>query len=104
MPTLAEAQELYDNCTWTKETLNGIKGYRVTSKVAGYTDKSIFFPYAGAYYGTTYQPDFGTYWTSSLSEYDCFDARNIDMHDSEIHNYIDYDPRYEGRPIRPVYE
>ena len=104
MPTLAEAQELYDNCTWTKETLNGIKGYRVTSKVAGYTDKSIFFPYAGAYYNTTYQEDFGTYWTSSLSEYDCIDARNINMGDFEISLCIDYDPRTEGRPIRPVYE
>lgn len=105
MPTKAEAQELYDNCTWTKETINGIKGYRVTSNIAGYTDKSIFFPYAGAYYGNTYQPDFGTYWTSSLSEYDCTDARNINMGDfANIQNYIEYDPRYEGRPIRPVWK
>lgn len=105
MPTLSEAQELYDKCTWTKETINGVKGYRLTSKVAGYTDKSIFFPYAGAYYTNTYQPDFGTYWTSSLSEFDCFDARNINMGDIEsASNFIDYNQRYEGRPIRPVYK
>ena len=47
MPTYAEWQELCDNCTWTWTTQNGINGFKVTSKKAGYTDKFIFLPAAG---------------------------------------------------------
>lgn len=60
MPTKVEYEELIRDCTWSKITLNGIKGWKVTSKKAGYTDKSIFFPY---------NDNGDTYWSSSLNIY-----------------------------------
>ena len=41
MPTEDDFQELYDNCDWTRKTVNGVNGYLVTSKING---NSIFFP------------------------------------------------------------
>lgn len=52
MPTRDEWQELIDNCTCSP-MIDGITyqlvGYQFTSKVEGYTDKSIFFPVSGFY-------------------------------------------------------
>ena len=47
IPTADECQELIENCTCTMDSINGVKGFRVTSNVPGYTDRSIFFPAAG---------------------------------------------------------
>ena len=71
MPTKQEQVELRNNCTWEWTTLNGVNGYRVTSKISGYTDRSIFLPAAGAAdnlryeYGST-----GYYWSSSIESLD----------------------------------
>lgn len=47
IPSKEEIEELISKCTWTW-TYNyknqGVKGYIVTSKMQGYTDKSIFLP------------------------------------------------------------
>jgi hypothetical protein len=48
MPTPAQFQELYDNCTWTKTKRNGKKGYEVKGK----NGNSMFLPAAGYRYGT----------------------------------------------------
>ncbi len=40
MPSLSDIQELIANCTWTKETLNGVEGWRVSST----NGNSIFLP------------------------------------------------------------
>lgn len=68
IPTKAEIDELFYNCTWIWTYMNGIKGYRVTSKIPGYTDRSIFFPAAGFYRGDffRYQNQIGVFWASSL--------------------------------------
>lgn len=42
MPTSEEFQELIDQCTWTEETVNGVKGYRISRNGA-----SIFLPLCG---------------------------------------------------------
>ena len=73
MPTVAEWQELSNNCTWTLTTQNGIKGYKVTSNKAGYTDKFIFLPAAGLRSGSGLnglngEGSYGYYWSSSLYE------------------------------------
>ena len=47
MPTKAEFDELKEKCTWELVVRNGVNGYKVTSNVAGYTDRSIFLPFAG---------------------------------------------------------
>ena len=56
-PTKAEFDELLnsDNCTWEwQDNYNGTghKGFLVTSKIDGYTDKAIFLPAAGRYQNT----------------------------------------------------
>lgn len=55
IPTMDELQELKDNCTWTWDSINGMKGYRVTSNIPGYTDRSIFLPAAGGDGGISIQ-------------------------------------------------
>ena len=47
IPTKDELEELRTKCTWTSTTLNGVKGYSVTSNVDGYTDRFIFLPATG---------------------------------------------------------
>ena len=44
-PTKYEFKELYEKCEWRVDTVNGIKGYRITSMVPGYTQNSIFLPF-----------------------------------------------------------
>ena len=72
MPTKEECMELFEKCEWKETTLNGVKGYRITSKVRGYTSNSIFLPCTsvfallfddGNYYDT------GCYLTSELGEF-----------------------------------
>ncbi len=69
IPTSAEFQELIDNCSWSYEELNGVKGYRITSKEEGYENNSIFMPIAGYRSGKALYDDEdneGYYWSSSI--------------------------------------
>ena len=102
-PTDEEFAELIDNCAWEWTTLNDINGYRVTSKVSGYTDRWIFLP-AGA---TRYQGGGG-----KVGDYGCFWASSIRANSPEVayHLYItpsvfvngDDDNRFNGLSVRPV--
>lgn len=61
MPTTDEFEELL-NCTWTKTTLNGVQGYKVT----GPNGNSIFFPNTGHKQGSQNTTTTnGYYWTSN---------------------------------------
>lgn len=64
MPTAAELQELYDNCTYVWTTLNGVNGMLFTSKANGNT---LFFPAAGLYNGTSLSDrgSDGLFWSST---------------------------------------
>ena len=67
MPTMAEYQELIDNCnvTWTNDyNGTGIKGRIFTSKVNG---KSVFFPAAGFCNSSSVGSvgSYGSYWSAS---------------------------------------
>ena len=66
MPTKEEYKELYEKGEWTLDSVNGVKGYRITSKVPGYTDKSIFLPYnnSNTFGGLFEEPNKGIYLTS----------------------------------------
>ena len=68
IPTNEEWEELINKCSWKKTELNGVVGYRVTSRIKGYTNNSIFLPIAGML-----DDDFlfdagqrGFYWSSSF--------------------------------------
>lgn len=103
MPTKEEWQELLDNCTWTWTTQNGINGYKVTSKKAGYTDKFIFLPAAGySHDGDLYHVGSrGGFWSSSLYEYYYSDYAWYLRFTSDSH-YLNGYFRYYGQSVRPV--
>lgn len=66
MPTQYDFAELFNSAYTTNEwtAVNGVNGRKVTSKING---KSIFFPAAGTYNGTSldYRGSSGFYWSSS---------------------------------------
>lgn len=100
MPTRNEFEELRDNCTWVWTMLNGVKGFKVTSKKRGYTNRSIFLPAAGYRQDKTAfeSGTNGNYWTSSLCKARPFDAfyYNFDYKDT------DGSGRNNGLSVRPV--
>jgi hypothetical protein len=66
MPTLDEFKELYNNCSWTWTTLNGVKVYKVT----GPNNNSIILPAAGYRSSSSLSLANSSryYWSSSLYE------------------------------------
>ena len=102
MPTADEFKELFDNCTWTKTTQDGVKGYEVKSKKNG---NSIFLPAAGilGFHASYTVGREGHYWSSSLSAVGSASARSL-----RFYFYLNYQPHWEnssrdcGFPVRPV--
>ena len=47
MPTMHELRELFEKCEWEWKTVNGIGGHEVSSRIDGYSGRSIFLPAAG---------------------------------------------------------
>lgn len=115
LPSATEMQELInpDNCDWEVVELNGVSGYKVTSKKAGYTDKWIFFPPGGWADGEWIidQVTGGYYWTSSLykgplvsdtvSKNGAAGVGRFILNTSVEYGYV---PRCSGCFIRPVTE
>lgn len=71
MPTREEMAELLDSCSWAwvaNYEKSGISGFQVTSRVEGFTDRSIFLPTAGfiSHVGAQYAGHNGSYWSASL--------------------------------------
>ncbi len=99
MPTIAEQDELRNNCTWTLTTQNGVNGYKVT----GPNGNSIFLPAAGFMYEGTLGDagSGGIYWSSSLYIGDPSDAYGVVYFNSDNVD-SDYSPRYFGKSVRPV--
>ena len=102
MPTKEEQDELRTECTWEWTTHNGVRGYKVTSNKAGYTDKSIFLPAAGYfdYKSLDYAGSYGYYWSSSLHTGSPVGAYRLYLYSSSIDWGISY--RYYGQSVRPV--
>ena len=96
-PTSDELVELHDNCSWRFEERNGVRGLLVTSKIPGYTDKSIFLPQAGSYgeKGLAGVNTRDQYWTSSGNEALAYDLISLGGYGA--------DQRSNGYSIRPVY-
>ena len=98
MPTSAEFQELYDNCTCVWTTLNGVNGRLFTSNVNGNT---LFFPAAGYYNGTALdlRGSNGYCWSSTY--YSATGARFLNFNSSGV-NPQDYYGRRYGFSVRAV--
>lgn len=101
MPTDAEWTELLKNCTWTWTTLNGIKGFMVTSKKNG---NSIFLPAAG-YRSRDFLDNVGSngiYWSSSRDTDYPYGAFNVFFISGDVYRSSNF--RYYGFSVRPVSE
>lgn len=111
MPSLEQFDELinsnYTTTEWT--TQNGVNGYKITSKIEGYTDKFIFLPAAGLFNSNsssspTDEGSWGYYWSRSLnstisSGYPVY-GRSLNFRSSSINT--GYSDRDVGETIRPV--
>ena len=88
----------YTTQTWT--TMNGVKGWKITSKSNG---NSIFLPAAGYRRGTSLDDagSYGCYWLRSLYASTSDYAYYLDFYSSYIDTY-DYLYRYYGQSVRPV--
>ena len=111
IPTEKEWRELLDECDWTWTTIevekgNNPKGYKVQSKVSGYTDKWIFLPAGGVVdkNGTSLTQQEGRYWSSSLY-LNSSDGRPVSAHRLRISQSIhsmSMESRCNGLTVRPV--
>jgi hypothetical protein len=99
MPTHDEFTELREKCSWTWTSHNGVKGYKVTSKING---NSVFLPAAGYRYYSRLDlaGSYGSYWSSSLYTAIPYDARYVYFGSSAVgwRN----NTRYYGQSVRPV--
>ena len=101
MPTDEERDELVDLCAWEWTALNGVEGYRVTSKTNG---NSIFFPAAGYCMGMSVD-NAGVacyYWTKSLYSRECYFSSYLYKYTGE-RDWMSI-PRQAGMSVRPVWK
>ena len=106
MPTMSEWAELTNtnNCSWTWTTLNGVNGYKVQSKIPGFTDNWIFLPAAGyrIYGEKNCVGEVGAYWSSSrYPTYAPNQAYELSFSQNNVSIVEDY--RCEGRSVRPIW-
>ena len=101
LTTEAEFWEFIDNCTWTRTTYNGTKGFKVVSKKK---NNSIFLPAAGRRFGSSLSSagEDGHYWGSTPSESYTVTARRLNFGGGG--RLVDWDSRFYGLSIRPVSE
>lgn len=97
LPTLNEAKELMEKCTWQWTKLNGVHGQMVT----GPNGNHIFLPATGGINDSDVVDvgSFGRYWTGSILEY-TDKACYLGFEEGFVG--WNYNYRYLGRTIRPV--
>lgn len=113
VPSMEEFNELITKCSMELVTEKGrVKGVKCTSRLIGYTDRSIFLPVSGYMVdGASENPLWGMYWTS-VGKYSGTD----DYFAVAFHIYTEtptgrpeatieagYFPRCSGMNIRPVW-
>ena len=112
IPTYEEGKELIENCTKEYYVMNGVKGYLFTSRVPGYTEQSIFLPYAGSFNGIDYElvGISAFYWSSTLCTGPtsaCWPNHAFTIFDAYLsgrqQDHLEY-LRSLGHSIRPVFD
>lgn len=104
MPTRTEWQELIDNCDWTEMTRNGVRGFRIQSRI---TENVIFLPSGGYYDGDGLRDGMRPrYWSNERGPTDEVSNRARALNESRYgYNYRrDGDERRMGMPVRGVYD
>jgi hypothetical protein len=97
IPDDEDIQELIDECNWEWVTVNGVNGYRITSKQPGNTN-SIFLPAVGEISdGTLFENQQCVYWTNKYI--DTAEAQIIFGKENQVAQ-LSNDERYIGCTIR----
>lgn len=105
MPRLEDIKELVDNCSWSANTYNGVKGMIVT----GQNGNSIFLPFAGKHSsseeGLLSEGCEGLYWSGTYYE-DYIDNYAyflfLSLYDNSYMYWDYYRFRFAGHSVRPV--
>lgn len=100
MPSLEQIKELYENCTYSWTTINGVSGALYTSKI---NNKSIFLPAVGyrENLDRDQRHDDGYYWTGTLSQEHNMKAYSLEFRKDYNFNYLT-ENRWTAIPIRPA--
>lgn len=99
MPTIDEIEELLHNCSWSRESVNGVLGHRVKSMRNG---KSIFLPFVGWISGNKVNSkEYGFYWSSTSAPDDSYQAYNLQFYDYG-HSNSYRESRSKGCCVRAV--
>ena len=100
-PTLEEWQDLKEKCTWTPSTLNGRRGYLITSPV---TNNSIFLPIAGLVDNMQLKDGMSPrYWSATRND-NAYPHKARALNEVHFTTYHDGDDRCLGMPVRGVYD
>lgn len=102
IPTRVEFEELVNKCTWQWVEQNGVTGYKITSNIEGFADRSIFLPSAGMFRQEQLGINsYGRYWSSSLYTYQPVGAYALSFY-SGNDIYVGGYYRHGGYSVRPV--
>lgn len=97
MPTVSEASELINKCSWSRSTLNNVAGF----VVKGPNGNTIFIPAAGSNVeGTVYSGSYANLWSSepnSPTDYMCYRIF-ANQSGAEVSTF----PGFYGCTVRPV--
>ncbi|MGM9872210.1 MAG: protein kinase, partial [Muribaculaceae bacterium] len=101
LPSASEIKELIDNCTWEWMTMNGVSGYKVTSKR---NSNYIFLPAAGwrCVWSLDSRGSLGIYWSGS--PYEIGSSHAFGLYFGSYRHYRGWYGRYYGQSVRPVAE
>lgn len=99
MPTEDECEELILNCNVSWTSVDGVSGYRYTSRING---KSIFMPAAGVWTDIVRFSDYGYYWTSSKHPSNSGLATCMMFKQGQYNDPSQQYERFGGMQIRPV--
>ena len=105
LPTQLEKSELASNCTWTKATVNGVSGMRVT----GTNGNSIFLPATGYALGADGpagsmqigDPENGHYWIG-YSYKDAYGRFGYTLNTGDIYRLPSWNASFVKAAVRPV--
>lgn len=100
MPTKDEMRELINQCDWNWTAVNGVSGYRITSKV---NSNSIFLPAAGIQDGSSCENEgtYGGYWTGTVGS-SATKMTAVNLYFTSQTKSMQQGNRYVGRSIRAV--
>lgn len=103
-PTREEFADLAnpENCSWTWTEINGVKGYKVTSKIEGFEGNWIFLPASGHYDGNNLSKEgtVGFYWSASINADSPKYSYCLEFSSGDYYWYNSN--RCEGLSVRPV--